>query len=202
MIDRLRIGALALALAALLTAAASAGAQETKLTPDAAELKRLSTFLSNFTELGFWDIDSPAEMAREDLVRFGIWHNYMNNHKSRIVPKKSDHGDVSIDGQWVAESVKKYFDLDLQHGSVLESDPPYYYDGKFYHFWAADGEAVYHARVGEVYQLADGNLRMTGELYNADDNDDAKYPFEAVVKPYNFNDKDTWAIIGIHTSTE
>lgn len=204
MMNRLRIGTLALALAltALMTIAAAAGAQETKITPDAAELKRMSVFLSNFTELGFWEIDSPAAMGRDDLVRFGIMHNYINNYKSRIVPKKSDHGDLTIDGQWAAESVKKYFDLNLKHGSVMESDPPYYYDGKLYHFYGADGEAVYYARVKDVYQLVDGNFRMTGELYNADDNDDVNYPFEAVVKPYKFDGKDTWTIISFHTKTE
>lgn len=200
MINGLRLSALTLALAVLLTAG-TAGAQETKLTPDAAELKRMSVFLSNFTEIGFWDIDSPAEMGREDLIRFGIMHNYVNNFKSRIVPRKDDHGDLTIDGRWVAESVKKYFDLELKHGSVLESDPPYYYDGRAYHFYGADGEAVYHARVREVYQLADGNFRMTGELYNADDND-AGPTFEAVVKPYRFNGKDTWALISLRTAAE
>lgn len=186
-----------------LTAAAIACAQSgTKMAATEAELKRMSVFLSNFTELGFWDIDSPAAMAREDLVRFGIRHNYINNFKSRIINKKTQHGDLAIEAKWVAESVKKYFDLELKHASVLESDPPFFYDGKFYNFHGSDGEAVYYARVGVAYKLPDGNIRMTGELYNADGNDDTVFPFEAVAKPYKFGGKDTWSIVSIHTKTD
>jgi hypothetical protein len=186
-----------------LTVAGIANAQPgTKITVNEATIKRMSVFLSNFTELGFWEIDSPTAMAREDLVRFGIHHNYVNNFKSRIVNKKSRHGDLAIEAKWVAESVKKYFDLKLEHGRVMESDPPYFYDGKLYHFYGADGEAVYHARVREVFKLPDGTLAMKGELYNADDKDDATYPFEAVAKPYQFGGKDTWSIVSLHTKTD
>lgn len=193
---------LALAIITLTSAGVAAAQPGSRMAADAATLKRMSVFLSNFTELGFWDIDSPAAMAREDLVRFGIRHNDVNNFNSRIVHKKSQHGDLAIEARWVAESVKKYFDLDLQHASVLDSDPPYYYDGKFYHFFGADGEAAYHARVREAYTLPDGNIRMTGELYDANDYDDTTYPFEAVAKPYQFAGKDTWSIVSLHTKTD
>ena len=193
---------LALAIMTLTAVGATAAQTETRMAADAATLKRMSVFLSNFTEIGFWDIDSPKAMAREDLVRFGIQHNNANNFQSRIVHKKSQHGDQAIEAKWVAESVKKYFDLNLQHASVLQSDPPYYYDGKFYHFFGADGEAVFHARVREAYALPDGNIRMTGELYDADGRDDTTYPFEAVAKPYQFNGKNTWSIVSLHTKTD
>ncbi|MDR2946300.1 MAG: hypothetical protein LBV79_06110 [Candidatus Adiutrix sp.] len=192
----------ALAIITLTLGGIAAAQTETKMAASAATLKRMSVFLSNFTELGFWEIESPAAMAREDLVRFGIGHNYINNFKSRIVQKKSQNGDLAVDGKWVAESVKKYFDVGLKHGSVMESDPPYYYDGTRYHFYGADGEAIYYARVREAFQLPGGHIKMTGELYNADGNDEATYPFEAVGKPYKFGGKDTWSIISLHTNTD
>ena len=47
----------------------------------AAELKLMSTFLSNFTELGFMNFEAK-ELTNEDdpadMIRFGIWHNYIN----------------------------------------------------------------------------------------------------------------------------
>ena len=188
-------------------------AAETKLKPAAAELKRMSTFLSNFTELGFFDFDTAAEGpdgvlylgnsdAASDLIRFGIWHNYRNNYKSRIAQCKVDnceYGSLSIDGKHVVESVKKYFDLNLKNHSVLESDPPYYFDGKLYHFEGADGEATYYADIKEVWEESDKTLRMTGELYNVDDKDDRPATFEAKAKPYKFGGKNTWAILSMRS---
>ena len=204
--NRLGMGAAALALAIFLSFAGTAGAQGSKMAVDAGTLKRMGVFLSNFTEVGFWDIASVGSVAREDLVRFGIQHNYINNFKSRIAKSNGTHGDppfdLAIAGKWVAESVKKYFDLELEHGSVLESDPPYYYDGERYHLYGADGEAIYHARVKEAFNLSAGSIRMTGELYNADGNDDTTYPFEAVAKPHKFGGRDTWAIISLRTKTD
>jgi hypothetical protein len=205
------------AVLAVLTFAGSAFAgfafaAETKMKPSAAELKRMSTFLSNFTELDFMDFDIEADGSDEllhmgapdaapDLIRFGIRHNYINNYKSRIAlckTKNCEYGSLVVDGKHVAESVKKYFDLVLKNQSVLESDPPSYFDGKLYHFEGADGEATYYADVKEVFK--DGNvLRMTGELYNIDDKKDRPAAFEATAKPYKFGGKDTWAILSLTT---
>ncbi|MDR3278878.1 MAG: hypothetical protein LBT23_00035, partial [Synergistaceae bacterium] len=104
-----------------------------------------------------------------------------------------------IDGKFVAESVKKYFDIALKNQSVMDSDPPYFYDGKLYHFEGADGEATYFADVKEVFKQDGGTLRMTGELYNGDDEEDRPATFEAAAKPYKWDGKDTWAILSLVT---
>ncbi|HPR90668.1 MAG TPA: hypothetical protein PLD93_04475, partial [Synergistaceae bacterium] len=81
----------------------------------AAELKKMSTFLSNFTELGFMDFDAEVltnEDEPDDMIRFGIWHNYINNYKSRIArckKKDCEWGSLVIEGKYVTESIKKYF---------------------------------------------------------------------------------------------
>ena len=75
--------------------------------PSTQELKLMSTFLSNFTELGFYDFDvkksggddamhlgNPSE---PNLIRFGVMHNYVNNFKTRIKKcptKDCEHGIV------------------------------------------------------------------------------------------------------------
>jgi hypothetical protein len=196
-----------------LTLAPRAFAARGEAAYSAADLKLMSTFLSNFTELGFTDFDLKTEGSDEllhmgapdaapDLIRFGVWHNYMNNYKSRISPckvKDCEWGSLTIDGKHVAESVKKYFGIDFKPVSVTESDPPYYYDGKMYHFEGADGEAVYYARVSEASKEASGNIRMTGELYNADDESDKPGKFEAVAKPYKYDGKNTWSIVSMKT---
>jgi hypothetical protein len=83
--------------------------------------------------------------------------------------------------------------------SVSESDPPYHYDGKLYNFEGADGEAVYYARVDKAVLNSSGQIVMTGELYNADDEDDKLGAFEAVAKPYKYAGRDTWSIVSMNT---
>ncbi|MBO4369347.1 MAG: hypothetical protein J5803_04535 [Desulfovibrio sp.] len=143
--------------------------------------------------------DDPSNA---DLIRFGIWHNYTNNYKSRIKTcpiKNCEHGSLVIEAKYVAESVKKYFDIDLKHRSVDQSDPPYYFDGSRYHFEGADGEAVYYANVKKVSY--EGKIvRMTGDIYNVEDKNDRPYTFEATAKPYKWNGKDTWAILSFKST--
>ena len=180
----------------------------------AQQIKLMSTFLSNFTELGFYDFDVRksgdddalhlgGDPSHPDLIRFGIWHNYVNNFKTRIKPcpkKNCEHGSLTIDAKFVAESVKKYFDIDLKHRTV-EGGTPYHFDGKLYHFEGADGEAVYHAEVKQVTRKG-GVVRMTGDIYNTEDKDDRPYTFEATAKPYKWNGKDTWAILSMKVTPQ
>ena len=79
----------------------------------AQQLKLMSTFISNFTEQGFYDFDVRksgdddalhlgGDPSHPDLIRFGIWHNYINNFKSRIkkcTKKNCDYGSLTIDGK-------------------------------------------------------------------------------------------------------
>jgi hypothetical protein len=171
------------------------------------QLKLMSTFLSNFTELGFFNLNVD-EFANEnypaDMIRFGIGHNYINNYRSRIAQckvKNCERGSLTIEGKFVTESLKKYFDVNYTKlASVTESDPPYHYDGKLYHFEGADGEAIYYARVDKAVQNSSGRIVMTGELYNADNKDDKLGTFEAVAKPHKFGGRDTWALISLETT--
>ena len=195
-----------------LMAASAAGAAAPAKGVTAQQLKLMSTFLSNFTEQGFYDFDVKkgedddgtlhlGDPSNNDLIRFGIWHNYINNFKSRIkkcAKKDCEYGSLTIDAKFVAESVKKYFDINLKHHSVKDADPSYHFDGKLYHFEGADGEATYYAEVKKAEKK--GNVvTMTGEIYNAEDKDDRPYAFEATAKPYKWNGKDTWAILSMRT---
>ena len=181
--------------------------------PDAATLKRMSTFVSNFTEQGFFDFDLEkstgddalhfgGDPSSPDLIRFGIMHNYINNFKSRVrncAKKNCPDGALVIEAKYVAESVKKYFDIDLKHRSVVDSDPPYRYDGKLYHFDGADGETVYYAEVKKA-TTENGVVRMTGDIYNAEDKTDRPWTFEALAKPCKWKGLDTWSILSMRTT--
>ncbi len=159
------------------------------------EIKRMSTFLSNFTELGMYSIDIDT-IPFSALVRFGVWHNYHNNFKSRIKPcpnRNCPHGDLIIDKKFAAESVRKFFDLELEHSSTENE----YYDGRVYHFEGADGEIPYYADVQEVSRRG-GVITMRGELYSAEDDSDRPATFTATAKPYRYDGKDTWSILSLN----
>ena len=192
---------LVLSLLALLLFASCAPGALVELKPNAEELKRMSVFLSNFTEVGFFEIQDVSWLTPEDLVYFGIRHNYINNFKSRIRPckvKNCPYGSMTIEAKWVAESVKKYFDIDFKdHGDAGEPIP-IHYDGKLYHFDRADGEKVYYAQVQTVAR--DGNVfHFKGHLYNIKDKKDIPALFRATAKAHTFGGKKTWALLSMET---
>lgn len=171
-----------------------------------ADLKKMSAFLSNFTELGFMSFDAK-ELTNEDdpadMIRFAIQHNDVHNYKSRIAQckkKNCEWGSLVIEGKYVTETIKKFFDVDYKKlASVPESDPPYFFDGKLYHFDGADGEPAYYARVDEAEKNSEGQIVMRGVIYNAEDESDLLGSFEALAKPHKFGGKDTWAILSMET---
>ena len=169
----------------------------------AADLKRMSTFVSNFVEVRFPDFDmqkgeAPANPA---LIYFGIWHNYTNNRASRVKPCPEGgckHGNSVMEAKFVAESVKKYFDVELKHRSVSDADSGlrFHFDGRLYHFEAADGELASEAKVTRAVREGD-IIRMMGDIYLEDDPNKAVGSFTVTAKPHTWNGKKTWAILSL-----
>lgn len=192
---------LVLSLLALLLFASCAPAALVELKPGADELKRMSIFLSNFTEVGFFEIEDVSWLTGDDLVYFGIRHNYINNFKSRIRPckvKNCPYGSMTIEAKWVAESVKKYFDIDFKHHDDAEKPLKAHYDGKLYHFDGSDGDVVYYAQVQTVAR--DGNVfHFKGHLYNIANKKEIPALFRATAKAHTFGGKRTWALLSIET---
>ena len=202
---------LTLTAALFLTASPVLAENEKPYPADTGELSRMSIFLNNFTEQGFMNFDVRKKerdggvLGTEDFIRFGIWHNYLNNFKSRIsmcTVENCQYGSLIIEGKYVVESVKKYFDLNLKNQSIPDPHFPIHFDGKKYHFEGADGERFPLAQVENVFQKTDGTLRMTGYLYDAEDPSDRPATFEAIAKQYLFKDKKTWAILSMHTNEQ
>ena len=163
------------------------------------ELKRMSTFVSNFTELWMKNFHID-DLSDSELADFGIWHNYHNNYRSRIqeCPKGNcPYGSLVIDKRYVAESVKKYFDREIHHQRPSNRyDGSYgHYDSRFYHFEGADGESPFYARVYEAEKR--GNvIIMRGETYEPEHGSKGS-TLTARAKPYKNGGKDTWAIISL-----
>jgi hypothetical protein len=189
----------------VLAAAMAVAKEGDKVRMSAADLKRLGTFLSNFTEQGFWNV-SRADISREDQIRFGVRHNYINNFKTRVKQckvKGCEYGALVIDPKHVSESVKKYFNINLtKHDSVADADPPIHYDGKLYHFEGADGDVTYYARVSEVLESDKPNeLLVRGLLYDVENPDEPGGPYEVMVKPYKYGGANTWSLEWIQVET-
>ena len=163
------------------------------------EIKRMGIFISNFTELGMFDININ-DIGNADLIRFGIGHNVINNSKSTV--KKCalpgcEYGPSLMPGSAVAASVKKYFDLDMSNRTVT-GQPEAVYDGDNYHFdarqWRED--TVYYAEVQKV-RREDGLVHMDGELYNVKRKSERPAYFTAIAKPYKYGGKNTWSILSL-----
>lgn len=166
------------------------------------ERKRMGVFISNFVEIGMNDIDIDT-ISDSELAYFGIWHNYRNNFKSRIQrcpDRNCPYGSLIIDKKYVAESVKKYFDLDIRHTST-ENESLGHYDGRYYHFDGADGEMTQQARVLEA-RRREHLIIMEGETYYPDMDEERGYSFTARAKPYVYGGKNTWSIITLHVENE
>ena len=178
---------------------------------NAAQLKQMSAFLSNFTELWMYNFDADEMLKSDDIIAFGVRHNYVNNYDSAIAVceiKDCPYGSLVIDAKLVAETIKKYFGVDFKdhRGVKAESgfykEYVYFYDGKLYHFEGSDGEAVYFARVERAEKKPSGEIVMAGTLYNANDEDDILGSFEALAKPHKYGGKDAWAILSLKSDIE
>ena len=168
-----------------------------KITVSADELKRMSIFLSNFTEIGLYEIHNANRMTLDELVHFGVQHNFINNKK---LVKKLKSGVFSIDGKSVAESIKKYFALDIKTSelaSVSYIGQNYDYDGKNYTFTQENAyDTIYYARVTGVYKEG-SKILLEGEIYNIKDTNDVLGSFSAYAKPWKYGGKETWALLSL-----
>lgn len=180
------------------------------------ELKRMSVFISNFTEQKMYDFDMEKDGDNDlmhlgdpeyvDIFRhFGIVHNIINNPKSTLKQcpdKKCPYGKHIMSGQAVVASVKRYFGVSIKNGQLPEGNDGrvLHYDGKNYHFTAEiiteHLDDVYYAEVQEVSR-DEGIITMYGELYNVKDKTDRPAAFTATAKPHVWNGKDTWAILSL-----
>ena len=172
----------------------------------AAQMKKMSTFLSNFTEAGMSDFTAEEVLDPKnpaEMIRFGIRHHWLNTFQRTIKPSNDrQHEGEMIDGVYVKESLKRYFDYDLKElPSVKYPDDSecYYSDGIRYYFNGADGEAIYYAKVTKAVRLPDGRIQMTGHLYNIEEPSDILGTFTALARPHTWKGKATWAIISMKT---
>ena len=177
----------------------------------ASQMKK-STFLSNFTEVGMRDFTAEEVLDPKHpvkMIHFCIWQHLLNTYHRTIKPSNDrQHGYKMIDGVYIKESLKRYFDYDLKEPlpSFADPDDPqgnsYYSDGVRYYFYNSygpGGDPAYYAQVTKAVRLPDGRIQMTGYIYNAEEPSDISGSFTALARPHTWKGKATWAIISMKT---
>lgn len=130
------------------------------------EYKKLSVFLSNFSEVGFDNFDI-ADYTDEQLIEFAIWHTYINNYNAIISVTDSEHYYAKISADTIFDVVDKYFGISVMHKSVGYIDDPnhwnygqylYLFKDGYYYFTGADGESLSWSEIVEFYDNGDGTF--------------------------------------------
>ena len=173
------------------------------------ELDKLSVFISNFVEARIEVRDTKSflnEKNADNLVEFAIFHNYLNNYKSRFANSKCPQdsaGKQGIETKYVVESIEKYFGYTLKRlpektsgDTVLKNNCYYSYRG--------DGEMYPNAIVSYAEKNPKNNhIYLAGVTYYPD-YEDANFAdngiafFTAEVKPAVWNGKKTYHLIKLH----
>ncbi|MEK5141442.1 MULTISPECIES: hypothetical protein [Paenibacillus] len=160
-----------------------------KINVGAAEMKKLGTFLSNFTELNLDEFDAKR-VNNAELIRFGVWHNYINNFNSRI---STSNGKLFISKTHVETSIQKYFNTQFRNHRSVNG---FGFNGKGYIFDGADGMPVYYVRAQDVFDLGQNKLRVRGVLYDADSpSTEMVSEVEAVVKKVKVQNNISYALV-------
>jgi len=165
-------------------------------------LEKMSGFLNNFTELNLFNFDTNSEETDgeeegilhlgnpfnvAELIRFGIRHNYIHNNAETVTraPAANDYGNFVMEGKFVSGAVKKFFGMEIKNQSVLDTEPSFYFDGKYYYFEPYDvfddGETIYYADVKKIIRT-ENIIELSGDIYNSQKFDDRPGTFAASAK--------------------
>ncbi len=156
------------------------------------DLKKMSTFISNFTETFMWNFNIQ-QIRPAELIDFGVAHTFIK-YEGRRTTQKGNNG--YINGKWVKDAIKKYFDYNMKK---LVSTKEYRYDGKNYIYAMGGGEGRNYARVTKAKVISKNVIEMKGYIYNAESDERTGQTFVALAKPHTFNGVKTWSIISLST---
>jgi hypothetical protein len=160
--------------------------------------KRMSAFVSNFTEVEMFEIQNSTMMKYGEFVYFGVMHNYLNNPK---LVKKTPDGKLTVDGRQIFAAVEKYFGLEIDPGdertSATHKGKKFEYKNKIFVFDLPAQRKIIHASVDSAYE-EDGVILMKGLLYNKDDASEERGDFWAYAEKTDRGGEEEWTLISLH----
>lgn len=167
------------------------------------QMDKMGIFLSNFTECNLQNVSRRDFIENPELVvRLGICHHWVNNHKlfsqARKCGGRTLEAGRKLDPKQVEAVAARYLDLKFsRHVSV--PDFGYHYDGKVYCMEPADGEMAMYVYVTSAIMNADGDIEITGSSYypDAEEQADGDLNVKAVIRPHVYNGKDTWSLVNL-----
>ena len=168
-------------------------------------MKRMGTFVSNFTELKMYNLPDAQALINEQYAEFGVLHEKMNNFNSF---KQEGNSRASIEASHIENAVMRYFGRQFSaHCSVPVGTRSWaiQFDAKTKRYTIQrtdepESAVVTYARVEKAENLPDGNVRMTGTLHNAKDESELRGTFVAVARPHKWNGRDTWALLSLKST--
>ncbi|AWB42960.1 hypothetical protein DCC85_01095 [Paenibacillus sp. CAA11] len=149
-------------------------------------MKKIGTFLSNFTELHIERLNSN-NLKDADLIYFGVWHNFVNNFNSTISNYSGGH--LFISKAKIEQSIKKFFNIKFKSHKSIQGIK---FNGKGYVFDGASGDPVDYVKVINVYDMGSSTFEVYGELYA-----DPYSWVEAVIKKITENKKSRYILISL-----
>lgn len=132
------------------------------------------------------------------LISFGIDYNVYYNYSLIKFCEDPDcklNGFMTIDGKYVKETVKKFFDIDIENQTVTDEDMgiTIEYDGKVYHF-DGDVEGEDYSTVVEKATRNGKIITMLGTFYSYNK---PFRKFAATAKNHKYKGKNTFAILSL-----
>nr|WP_288827911.1 tetratricopeptide repeat protein [uncultured Clostridium sp.] len=187
--------------------------------------KKLSIFLSNFSEVWFDNFDI-SNYTDEQLIEFAIRHTCWNNYNAIINVTDSENYYAKISGDTISDVIDKYFGISVIHKSVGYIDNPnhwnygqylYLFKDGYYYFTLADGEILPWSEIIEFYDNSDGTFTAVTREWGSHDiaaqYERRKYweqlihpddvwegavaggSHTAVIAPYYYEGKDTYKLL-------
>lgn len=136
--------------------------EPTKLSLSYDEHRALNVFFSNFAEVFLLPFEA-GEIHDSELLRFGFFHNYVNN-TSRLNYKGYE---AYVHEEHVLESIEKYFGTHRPLENLDRGQIPMEYRDGYYFYPAADGETPPFAQLVEIYDHHDGTYQAVFDIYEA-----------------------------------
>jgi len=123
--------------------------------------KEFDTFFSNFAEANLESFTQKNGISNEELIRFGIMHNYINRKHNFV---RVDDNNVKIKKEYIEESAKKYFGKSIQNHKTIEGVA---YSNGYYSMPQADGEAFSFAQINKLSDIGGNKFEAEVNVYTA-----------------------------------